>query len=678
MAIFTVTSLTDATSGADYQGSLRQALDQAAQTAGADTIVFDESLKDGVITINSALRINDGAGVTIRGDIDGPGEVNITISGDVNDSGRFNSTLYGGTDDARRIDDVDSSFLFNVAGSKATFIGVEFDGGRYISPTTDAYQEAGGVIVNSGDLSLIDSTIDGAKVTSTNENAQGLAVVVNRAGGTMTLRDVLFDDAYVKSARAIRTDDPTANLNGGRASLIHNSGDLEAERLTTAGRFYGGPGVAVSDISGDLVTDGGDAAMGIFNAGTMLNEDTIIVRTGPLAVAGGARGRIIDVTSPFDPPIYGEYGSFNNTNPVINISDGSFGGLDSGSFTFATNEDDTFDGPSTNAGRDEPVAYIGIGGDDMFIGTEFGDYAHGGTGNDTLLAGIGDDTLGGGHGNDSVDGRNGFDVIDGGTGNDTLSGGRNFDTIDGGDGHDEIMGGSGSDVLSGGNGEDSLFGGVGTDDLRGGKQDDLLEGGNASDNLSGQDGKDTLKGGNGNDTLRGGGSNDELFGGKQNDFLNGGNASDSLSGQNGADTLLGENGADTLVGGGGKDDLRGGNQNDLLAGGAGTDKLSGDNGNDTLIGSFGNDTLIGGSGDDFLNGGDGTDVFVFTENGGDDRILDFTVGFDRMLFDVPGLGFADLRINDNVSGNAVIDYGEGTVEMIGVSSGQLRSDDFEF
>ncbi|MDO4906454.1 MAG: VCBS domain-containing protein [Neisseria sp.] len=59
-----------------------------------------------------------------------------------------------------------------------------------------------------------------------------------------------------------------------------------------------------------------------------------------------------------------------------------------------------------------------------------------------------------------------------------------------------------------------------------------------------------------------------------------------------------------------------------------------DGGNDTLNGGEGNDILFGGAGNDTLIGGEGADKFVFlaNSNSGQDQIMDFQAGSDKVVF----------------------------------------------
>ena len=102
---------------------------------------------------------------------------------------------------------------------------------------------------------------------------------------------------------------------------------------------------------------------------------------------------------------------------------------------------------------------------------------------------------------------------------------------------------------------------------------------------------------------------------------------------NGNDNLAGTLGNDALYGGAGNDTLMGRLGNDHLEGGSGGDRLIGGPGDDVLSGGSGGDRLTGGPGDDILSGGPGSDMFVFGIGDGHDRILDFTLGEDKILLD---------------------------------------------
>ena len=123
-----------------------------------------------------------------------------------------------------------------------------------------------------------------------------------------------------------------------------------------------------------------------------------------------------------------------------------------------------------------------------------------------------------------------------------------------------------------------------------------------------------------------------------------------------------------------------------LFGGGGNDTLSGLGGNDTLNGGFGDDRLIGGSGDDVLTGAFGADIFIFADNFGADRILDFDADLDRIelaaaLFaSPPASGQALLDSYGSVTGAAVLlDFGAaGSLTLDDITDLNALADTFLF
>jgi VCBS repeat-containing protein len=173
----------------------------------------------------------------------------------------------------------------------------------------------------------------------------------------------------------------------------------------------------------------------------------------------------------------------------------------------------------------------------------------------------------------------------------------------------------------------------------------------------------TRSGGNGNDQIDGTAGADTLSGGNGSDTLNGLGDADMISGGNGADVIDGGRGDDRITAGNDDDTASGGLGNDLIDGGNGNDRLFGDEGADTITGGNGNDLIDGGAGDDMLAGGNGNDVFRIAEIGGDDWIVDFRRGQDKV--DVSGI-------------DAVTGGGDDGFAWIGASAfsgtaGELRS-----
>ena len=169
----------------------------------------------------------------------------------------------------------------------------------------------------------------------------------------------------------------------------------------------------------------------------------------------------------------------------------------------------------------------------------------------------------------------------------------------------------------------------------------ILYGDSKNDNLAGGEANDVIIGGMGEDILSGKQGNDKIDGGDGNDILNGNDADDQLIGGDGNDVLSGNHGDDDLYGGFG---------DDLLSGNGGDDYLSGGNGNDIIQGDFGNDQVRGGL---------GADLFVFSNNQGTDRILDFDSRDDTIIL----LNYGD-HLDTLMFKNKYSDINEGIFGVI--------------
>lgn len=171
-----------------------------------------------------------------------------------------------------------------------------------------------------------------------------------------------------------------------------------------------------------------------------------------------------------------------------------------------------------------------------------------------------------------------------------------------------------------------------------------VTGTSGNDVITGTDSQEVISGFIGNDTIYGLGGSDTLDGGAGDDTIYGGDGNDDIVGANGNDSLYGDAGADTIDGGNGADLIRGGADDDVIHGGNDNDRLYGDEGADSINGGSGNDLIDGGAGDDILIGGAGSDIFLFSGLGGDDRIVDFRKGQDK-------IDLADIDANSNVAGH---------------------------
>lgn len=116
-----------------------------------------------------------------------------------------------------------------------------------------------------------------------------------------------------------------------------------------------------------------------------------------------------------------------------------------------------------------------------------------------------------------------------------------------------------------------------------------------------------------------------------------------------------------------------------VEGTAAADSFTDNGSNNLFIGGAGNDILRFAAGNDTAQGGDGADTFVFKGTAfDDDTIEDFTPAEgDRILFDA-ATSFAQLVLT-NVAGGAVnIQFGSGSVTLVGMTVAQLSPDDFGF
>lgn len=120
--------------------------------------------------------------------------------------------------------------------------------------------------------------------------------------------------------------------------------------------------------------------------------------------------------------------------------------------------------------------------------------------------------------------------------------------------------------------------------------------------------------------------------------------------------ITGNANSNVIYGGKGNDTIYGGNGNDSLFGGDSTDKLFGDAGNDTLIGGKGNDCLTGGA---------GADIFYYESGDGNDTILDYVSGQDKIKI---GSGVTVTGYSVKSGKDGVLTIGSGKITLKGVGN----------
>jgi Ca2+-binding RTX toxin-like protein len=299
---------------------------------------------------------------------------------------------------------------------------------------------------------------------------------------------------------------------------------------------------------------------------------------------------------------------------------------------------------------------------------------------------------------ENLDGSTFADTLTGDDENNVIQGGRGADSLDGGLGIDVLSYESAITGVTvklfdgtalGLEAEGDLFSGF--ERLRGSQRDDLLAGDGNINTLQGLGGDDTLNGFGGDDAIEGDAGNDDLRGGNGSDrYLTRvpDGSDDSVNDAAGdADTLVFINAADIVtsvrlgddlkifltsgtitvighftagrtvefaevageqlvladgnIGGSSGGIISGTDENDYLNGGGGGDILFGAGGNDHMVGGTGDDTLDGGEGRDVLRGGRGNDTFKFSSDRAADRVTDFTVAEDSVVFDAKSFGIPE-------------------------------------
>jgi hypothetical protein len=193
---FTVTTTAD--SGA---GSLRQAVIDANANSGPDEIVFDSSIDGQTITLTTGeLAVSDDLTVTGNGAtntiIDGnaagrifaPGSVAFTISGTTLQDGAASGN--GGAIDADGAITVDSTVVTDntasLGGGGVSAAAVIVRNGSVVRASHAVAGSGGGVLAQSGDVTVTDSTIGGSAPSEAN-SAAGAGGGLSAAAGTATI-----------------------------------------------------------------------------------------------------------------------------------------------------------------------------------------------------------------------------------------------------------------------------------------------------------------------------------------------------------------------------------------------------------------------------------------------------------------------------------------------------------
>lgn len=308
------------------------------------------------------------------------------------------------------------------------------------------------------------------------------------------------------------------------------------------------------------------------------------------------------------------------------------------------------DGPGVNATDITRTAgsdvLFGALDANLIIGLDGDDRIRAGGGNGTVLAGDGDDTIEGGRGGDAIDGGAGVQISVGASGAVTVRLGDGYGVGGRAQGDtyfsiENVVGSDQGDRLIGANAIDNILSGRAGDD-----------------SLAGLSGADTLIGGTGFDTAEYSGSGQRVVVRLWNGTGVGGDASGDTP--DAIETVIGTAFNDVLIDAIGADNH--------LAGGEGADYLAG------LAGS---DTLIGGVGDDTLQGGVGVDHLVFAAGDGQDLVLDFEDGTDRIRIDGAATDMSGVTVTPDGS-DTRITVADVVITLQGVESSLIDGTDFDF
>ena len=614
------------------------------------------------------------------------GSGNDTLAGgsgnDLLFGGAGDDSLDGGSGDDTLVGGEGNDTLTGGAGAD-TFVIPASDGGTLI---TDF--DAGNDVLDLGELDAnITLELLLGKMTEQDTNGDGTNDVVidltDFGGGTVTLQGVGLDDlkdgtsldpAHFDFDDVRFGDEDEDNLDGGIGddTLIGGEGNDTLTGGAGADTFVFG-----ADHGNDLITDF-DTSNDSIDLSGLTGRLTLELLLGKMTEE--------------------DTNSDGTNDVVIDLTD--FGG---GTVTLqGVGLDDLKDGASLNP----DLFDLGTLGDDTVEGTTANERITGGFGNDSMTGGGGYDifAFADGHGNDTItdfDARNDWidlrnitteitaaqllaamtDLAD--SDGDGRADGVTIDLTAFGGGIITLEGVTKADLMHSGGLRPSVFllpdgveAGGGIVGYEGGSE---LSVGDGPDIIWGAEGNDTITGGAGNDDLFGGEGDDSITGGAGEDWIFGGEGNDSIDAGADNDLVWGGEGNDTIDGGAGNDFLRGDGGDDSIDGGAGEDRILGGEGNDTIDGGAGADWIAGGEGNDRLTGGTEADTFAFGADHGNDTITDFADGED--LIDLSALDgvtqFSDLTITAD-GNDAVIDTGEGTIRLVGVSTSDLDASDFKF
>lgn len=475
----------DAEPGAGLKCTLRAAVSEANDVAGADAIHLPDLGSDYDLSLTGAGE--DGA---LSGDLDLTGSVTIQGSGQP------------------VIDGLDADRVVHIgpSGSPAvTLSGIELrDGG--------AVDSGGGILVEGGTLGLSQVTVAANTAESASSGAEGGGVWIDSAGAHTIVASTLsgntadgltgaFGGGLGLGGPAVGVSITNSTISGNRASSafgaaqgggIGSHGGITLTQATLHQNTASGSGEAggsVAALGGSValratIVSAGSAGPGTENCASLgasyltlgSNLEAPILGSSQCGLSGGGSDRFAS-----DAGLAGlaDRGGPTHTHALLSTS----AALDAVPSCFPLASD--------QRGEPRPSGIAcEIGSFERQVAVPPGTGCFGKV--PTIVAGPGSGPIFGTPLADVIFGAGGAEVIKGNGGNDLICSGKGNDRVFGGPGADRIAGGDGKDRLFGRGGNDSLLGNSGRDVLDGGKGRDLLNGGARRDNCRGG-GRDKLK-----------------------------------------------------------------------------------------------------------------------------------------------------------------------------------------
>jgi hypothetical protein len=267
----------------------------AANTAGQGDITFALSLSGSTITLATSplQELNDGPSQI---NILGPGAPNLTISG--NNNASVGSVFY--------VDEGGVLFIYGVTISNGTgtiYANAGYGGGIYdegiltvsnsaiinntVNPNvTNPYSDGGGIYMNSGTLTIVDSTISGNSV-STSGSGKGGGIETAEVGTVTIINSTISGNSATEWGGGIADDGGTVNLYN---ATVSNNQAIDAG---DAGGIWQGGGTLTLD---NTIVDGNTAGTNndydnYESEGTLVSNDSLVgtgtSNLGALANYGG-------------------------------------------------------------------------------------------------------------------------------------------------------------------------------------------------------------------------------------------------------------------------------------------------------------------------------------------------------------------------------------------------------